>query len=218
MSDTKWVRIAANRSLRPPHRNYIDIRIKNESVDLIGSFFKKMPNPYRIIDDNVRKNPLKGWVFTHYVGSSQGGVYFVPQDWTGNGVALNFNATSVRDQRLRGHRLLFEFFKLETSLEVKISARVLINDGNRFSLVGKNTLFEKLQSLALALGCPQPRGVGGTRTRTCAVWPELRPVFSRSDSKGMADWIRQFLVDPPQDFKKFVEGALPLLRGKHPPL
>lgn len=177
----------------------------------------KLPTPYYAIRQNLDQAPLAEWFVTHSVGGPQGGVYFVPQCWTDNGVALNFNATLVRDQRLRGHRLLFEFFQLEASLEVKISARVLINDGAQFALVGQNTLFGELQRLAVELGVPQPQAVLGELTRTCAVWRLPRAVFQRDDVVGMADWMRNFLIDPPQNFHKFVKGALSILHGAYPP-
>ena len=172
--------------------------------------------PYHEIYQNLINLPPNDWSVTHFVGGAQGGVYFVPEFWTGNGVPLNFNLVP-EDQRMNGHRLLFEFFQLETNWDVKISARVLITDGDQNLLVGPNTLFGELQGLALQLGCPQPQAVGGTITRTCAVWPERRPVFQRNDFAGMAVWIRNFLVDPPQSFRNFVEGARPILHGAYPP-
>jgi hypothetical protein len=173
--------------------------------------------PYYAIHQNIDQAPPAEWFVTHSVGGLRGGVYFVPKCWTDNGVALNFNATLVGDHRLRGHRLLFEFFQLAASLEVKISARVLINDGAQFALVGQNTLFGELQRLAVELGVPQPQAVLGELTRTCAVWREPRAVFQRDDVVGMADWMRNFLINPPQNFHKFVEGALPILHGAYPP-
>ena len=185
---------------------------------------ERNPIPYGQVYRRLLSQLTEKWVATHYVESPRGGVYLVPInwgestrkvtngtiDWTIYREPRSFNSTQVQDHRLRGHRLLFEFFHLENSLEVKISARALITDGLRTSLVEPGTLFGNLE--LIAGDCPRPRDVRGMRTRTCAVWPRQRPVFGRHDYDNMAHWIIGFLAEPPTDFNNFVTAAESVLQ------
>jgi hypothetical protein len=175
--------------------------------------------PYEAIHQNLILGELRlnKWLIAHHIRGPRGGVYFAQTCWTENGIAKKFNATLIANHHLRGHRLLFEFFQLEATLEVKISAKVLITDGNLVELVSQNTLYEALLRLALEVGAPQPQAVRALKTRACAVWPSPRPSFQRDDIEGMANWIRKFFDDPPQDFCRFVEEAILILKGSHTP-
>jgi hypothetical protein len=133
------------------------------------------------------------------------GIFMIPDD-----PVYCYQNTSGFDLPLVGrYKIVFEFFRLDHSCGVKISARVASIKGDAF--------FDELNDIARALGCPSPRPTSvGSNTQSVAVWPAPgeRPGFRPGDTIGMVRWVRRFLSNQPPDFKLFVEQTRNLLASK----
>ena len=79
------------------------------------------------------------------------------------------------DLKLVGsHKIVFEFFRLDGTGELKISARV--------AGIKEQALYHEFFGIARGFGCPLPRKTRQTSSQSVAVWPSQgsRGRFSRS--------------------------------------
>ena len=146
--------------------------------------------------------PPTGWVILE--GVEGRGIQLLLLDC----VYINHNATGKDLDLVGKYKIVFEFFRLDNSGKVKISARVAGIKGN--------PLFHEFWGIARGSGCPKPKSAKKRNTQSVAAWPkfEERPIFSNADYTGMADWIRHFLCNPPADFTLFVALCRNLLASK----
>lgn len=102
-------------------------------------------------------------------------------------------------------RVVFEFFRLDRSGKVKISARVAGIKGQ--------PLFHDFYGIARGVGCPEPKKTKKKNSQSVASWPteKKRIKFEENDHSGMANWVRSFLCQPPADFTLFVALSRNLL-------
>lgn len=143
-----------------------------------------------------------GWVILE--GIEGRGIQLLPLDC----VYLNHNATGEDLDLVGKYKIMFEFFRLDNSGKVKISARVAGIEGD--------PLFHEFWGIARGLGCPKPKSTKKRNTQSVAAWPksEERQTFDNADHAGMADWIRHFLCNPPADFTLFLAAVRNLLASK----
>jgi hypothetical protein len=128
-------------------------------------------------------------------------VQFLPDDY-----AFIVKNKSGKNRDLVGDcRIVFEFFRLSSGGKVKISARIAGIDGQ--------PLYHEFRGLARGMGCPKPKDARKKDTQSVAAWPlhESRPNFEADDHHGMADWVRQFLQNPPANFVLFLAASRNLL-------
>lgn len=118
---------------------------------------------------------------------------------------INRNESGVDYNLVGKFRIVFEFFRLESSGKVKISARVAGIEGQ--------PLFHEFNGIARGLGCPEPRDTKKKTSQSVAAWPaeKERKSFKKDDHSGMAKWVRGFLCQPPADFTLFVAHSRNLL-------
>ena len=144
---------------------------------------------------NLSQKPPSGWVVLDSITGR--GVQLLPADET----YLNRNRSGMDLKLVGEYKIVFEFFRLDKEGRVKISARVAGIEGH--------PLFHEFLGIARALGCPKPKGTAKKNTQSVAAWPaeDDRKKFDAANHKGMADWVRRFLSNPPPDFALFVAAA-----------
>jgi len=151
--------------------------------------------------DLSTKEPV-GWIVL--TGIEGRGIQLLPFGC----VYLNHNSTDEDLHLVGKYKIVFEFFRLDNSRKVKISARVAGIEGD--------PLFHEFWGIARGLGCPKPKSTKKRNTQSVAAWPkfEERQIFDKADHVGMADWIRHFLCNPPADFTLFLAAVRNLLASK----
>ncbi len=151
------------------------------------------------VRQNLQGNPPEGWII---LGDIKGaGVQMLPND-----CVFIRNNESGNDHELVGKfKIVFEFFRLESSGNVKISARVAGIEGT--------PLFHEFHGIARGFGCPKPKGTKKKETQSVAAWPskDERVKFDSKDCEGMADWVRSFFCKMPPDLALFIAAARNLL-------
>lgn len=147
------------------------------------------------------KEPV-GWIVLS--GIKGRGIQLLPFDC----VYLNHNSTDEERSLVGKYKIVFEFFRLDKSGKVKLSARV--------AGIERDSLFHEFWGIARGLGCPKPDKTKKKNTQSVAAWPksEERQTFDNADHAGMAGWIRHFLCNPPADFTQFFAAARNLLASK----
>jgi nephrocystin-3 len=148
---------------------------------------------------NLIENPPSGWIVLDRIKGA--GIQMLPDEQ-----AYLIRNRSGKDLELVGnYRLVFEFFRLNRSGNLKLSVRVAGIEGQ--------PLFHEFWAIARALGCPRPKVTKKENTQSVAVWPENeeRLSFGSTDHTGMAEWVRKFLVNPPADFVLFVAASRNLI-------
>jgi hypothetical protein len=148
---------------------------------------------------NLMEKPPTGWIVLNGIKGS--GVQMLPED----DAYLTRNGTGVDLKLVGSYRLVFEFFRLDTSGDIKLSARVAGIEGQ--------PMFHEFWGIARCFGCPAPKGTKKKDTQSVAAWPgnEKRLSFAATNHAGMADWVREFFANPPVDFVLFVAGARNLI-------
>lgn len=142
-----------------------------------------------------------GWVILDKINGR--GVQLLPNDFS----FLSKNQSKPERDLVGKNKIVFEFFRLDKSGDVKISARI--------AGTIDNPMFNQFWGIARALGCPKPKDTKKTSTQSVAAWPSHndRPSFDADDYEGMVEWIRKFLQNPPPDFVLFVAAARNLLNS-----
>jgi hypothetical protein len=151
------------------------------------------------VRDSLKQSPPSGWRIID--GINGHGVQLLPIDCT----YQNHNKSGKPLDLTGSYKIVFELFRLNTSGNIKISARVASIEGE--------PLFHELNGIARALGCPKPKDTKKLNSQSVAAWPadSQRDSFSSDDHDGITEWVRNFLCDPPADFVLFVAFARNLL-------
>ena len=144
-------------------------------------------------------NPPSGWVVLE--GIAGRGVQLCPKDC----VYLTKNKSGLDLKLVGTHKIVFEFFRLDGTGDLKISARVAGIKGQ--------ALYHEFFGIARGFGCPLPRKTRQTSSQSVAAWPPQgsRHSCAVNDHAGMAKWVRRFLSAPPADFTLFVAASRNLL-------
>lgn len=145
------------------------------------------------------------WIITSAVngGGAGNGLFLIPRHWESQRW-LDVGSHCGGFPPIENRKIIFELFRLTNSGTVKLSARCRYMNG-----AVPFPSFVRLETLARALGCPAPRPGRATATKSVAAWPEEqeRPVFTATDYTGIANWLREFLAKPPEDFVRFITIA-----------
>jgi len=151
------------------------------------------------VRQNLQGNPPVGWIILEDIKGA--GVQMLPND----SVFIRKNASGKEHELVGKFKIVFEFFRLESAGNVKISARVAGIEGA--------SLFHEFHGIARGFGCPKPKGTKKTETQSVAAWPcnDERVKFDSKDCEGMARWVRDFLSKMPADFALFIAAARNLL-------
>jgi hypothetical protein len=151
------------------------------------------------VRQNLQVNTPAGWIILEDIKGA--GVQMLPDD-----CIYSHHNSSKEDYDLVGaFKIIFEFFRLDRSGNVKISARINGIEGQ--------PLFHEFNGIARGLGCPEPRDNKKKTSQSVAAWPaeKERKSFKKDDHSGMANWVRVFLCQPPADFTLFVALSRNLL-------
>ena len=144
------------------------------------------------VRSNLQNSSISEWNVLENVDGR--GVFLLPSELYSR---RSFAGRPNRDL-VGTYKLVFEFFRLDGSGQVKISARVSGIEGDR--------LFEEFWQIARDCECPAPRRSSHQRdTQSVAKW--VGPSFPSNDHRGMANWIRRFLSQEPDSFSHF-RGSL----------
>jgi hypothetical protein len=151
------------------------------------------------VRDSLKQSPPTGWSIID--GINGPGVQLLPIDCT----YQKHNKSGKTLDLTGSYKIVFELFRLNTSGNIKISARVASIEGE--------PLFHELNGIARALGCPKPKGTKKLTSQSVAAWPSdpQRKSFSTDDHEGISNWVREFLCKSPADFVLFVAMARNLL-------
>jgi hypothetical protein len=150
----------------------------------------------------LEANPPFGWAVVN--GITGVGVYLLPDE-----EIFREHNLSGRERRMVGPLLVvFEFFRLSRSGAIKLSARV--------SGVRGDKTFNALDAIARAANCPAPKASVAHQTQSVAAWMSYdeRPMFESADHPGMANWIREFLKNPPDEFRLFLSALRDYLKKR----
>jgi hypothetical protein len=160
---------------------------------------KKSKSWIKGVHQNLLENPPEGWSIIE--GIKGAGVQMLPIDCA----HLHFNQTGQVYDLVGKFRIVFEFFRLDSSGNVKISARVAGIEGQ--------PIYHEFNGIARGVGCPEPRDTKKKTSQSVAAWPaeKERTSFKKDDHSGMAEWVRAFLSEPPADFTLFVALSRNLL-------
>jgi hypothetical protein len=146
--------------------------MKNKSNN--GSFWIKA------VRSILLETPPPGWIVIE--GIKGAGVQLLPSD----PAYLDQNCSGEVHDLVGPYKVVFEVFRLGTSGNIKISARV--------AAVETQPLFHEFNGIARALGCPKPKGSKKGNTQSVAAWPadSDRQSFAVTDHEEIAGWVRAF--------------------------
>jgi hypothetical protein len=150
----------------------------------------------------IEADPPFGWSVVN--GVTGVGVYLLPVE-----EIFREHNLSGRVRRLVGpHLVVFEFFRLNRTGAIKLSARVSGTRGDK--------TFDALCIIARSTNSPAPKAGVAHQTQSVAAWMSYneRPRFESADHRGMANWLREFLKTPPDDFTLFLNAVRDYLK-KH---
>ena len=144
---------------------------------------------YADIRNLLIENPPTNWQVLSNVDGA--GVYLLHKD-----LDLKTLESGTVKKLVGPYQIVFEFFCLTTSGEVKISARVAGKDGTE--------IYNHFNKLAKDCRCPPPdnRGQDSKDTKSVASWPKDRKKFDTNQNR--ANWIRNFLNDSTHELNKFI--------------
>lgn len=145
----------------------------------------------RNVYEAIQYKPICGWTLLTIKGR---GVFLLPCD-----LERNPNNRSGNELDLVGkYKVVFEFFRLDRSGVIKLSARV--------AGIYDQPQFHEFWGIARACVTPKPgKPTKITTTQSVAKWNlGLGRTFDRNDTTGMVCAIESFLMSPTSDFNLFL--------------